>query len=467
MDQRDELLNALPGLLDGPIVADTGDQCGHFGVRPAECEVMAIERVGYHLPCRHPYGHARVVVQQLVERERQVSVRRSPDVVQTASRGVRVQHLPEHLHARAVAQELAGREEVTPERHAVLDWPVVVADLREALARYDVQSLPLHQSLGEPLADLRTVVVLGPRRAVASDPLVPAALARLRSGLHSPLVDDREELLAHSAGLGLRLDLVAVDHPAAVAVGAVPVPASYRARELLVNRPDDLERADAARGSRTTGAIGQQPDAGAVGGEAPVRRQRHEAVAVRAGDRTRPEVVRGDRIRLGLGREIRGQTFLSRHHEAPCQLLERRNEPRAVCGRPFYRRAHDQRGDGVQVVGHGSGAEPQRLERDAPASGGRIEHGDGRQALGAERGVQPVLVGRFGSVLERSRIAVSLVRERLPLVLVRVALEPFSTLTRRLDPASGSYRVSVNPEHAQELLPVGIRRQQRRKHRRA
>ena len=172
-----------------------------------------------------------------------------------------------------MAQELAGREEVTPQRHAVLDGAVVVADLREPLARHDVERHPFRQLLGEPLPDGSAVVVLRPGRAVAPDPFVAAPLTGLEHApRHTSLVDDREELFAHPPGLGLPLDLVAVDHPAAVVVRTVAVTAGHGAGKLLLGRADDLERADAARRSGTVDAVRQQPDAGAVRRESPVRR---------------------------------------------------------------------------------------------------------------------------------------------------------------------------------------------------
>ena len=278
-NQGHELVDALGRLPNGPVVAEADDQRHHFGVRPAEREVVAVERVRHHLSRRHPYGHTGVVVQQLVQRQRQVSVSRLPRRVERPGGAVGVQHLPEHLDACAVAEKLARREQVAPEPDTVDSRPVAV-HLVVALARHDVERLPLRQFLGEPLPNDRAVVVLRPRRPVAAHPFVPAALARLQ---HLPgnslLVDDREQLLAHPPGLGLRLDLVAVDHPAAVGVRTVPVAAGHSAGKLLLHRPDDLERADAARGSRTAGAVRKQPDAGPVRGEPPVGRQGHEAIA--------------------------------------------------------------------------------------------------------------------------------------------------------------------------------------------
>ena len=234
----------------------------------------------------------------------------------------------------------------------------------------------------------------------------------------------------------------------------MPVAARHRARKLLPGRPDDLERADPARRPRPARAVRQQPHTGPVRRQPPVRRQRRQTVAVRAGNRARPEVVGGKSVRLRLRRKVRRETFLPRLNEALGQPDERWFERRAVQRRPRNRGAHDQRGDGIQVVGHGADAEPHGLEGNAPSAGRRIEHRDGRRRRMRQRTPQPPLVFPSGNMAERSRIA------------VRLSLEAFSTTPGRVNPAPRSHRIPMNPEHVQEPLPIRVLRQQRRQHRR-
>lgn len=55
--------------------------------------------------------------------------------------------------------------------------------------------------------------------------------------------DDGIELVPHPASLGLFLDLVAIDHPATVWIGAQPVPLLHRPGTVVLRLLDDLERA--------------------------------------------------------------------------------------------------------------------------------------------------------------------------------------------------------------------------------
>ena len=62
--------------------------------------------------------------------------------LERARRLLGIEHLSEHLHANAMAEKLAWREQIPPERHAVLYGPVVVTVRRESLSQYDVERLP-------------------------------------------------------------------------------------------------------------------------------------------------------------------------------------------------------------------------------------------------------------------------------------------------------------------------------------
>ena len=67
VNQRDEFVDTLGGLSDRPVVAETDDEWGHFGVRPTERKIMSIKRVGHNFASCVPVCHPRVVVQQLIQ----------------------------------------------------------------------------------------------------------------------------------------------------------------------------------------------------------------------------------------------------------------------------------------------------------------------------------------------------------------------------------------------------------------
>ena len=91
--------------------------------------------------------------------------------------------------------------------------------------------------------DLGRDVILGPGSTEAANGL-ELVLARLgRADLDRLLVDDGIKLLAHLSGLGLLLDLVAVDDPAAIGIGAKAVALFHGAGALVLGLIDDLERA--------------------------------------------------------------------------------------------------------------------------------------------------------------------------------------------------------------------------------
>ena len=260
-------------------------------MRPAKSEIMSIERVRHHFTGWHPHRHARVVVQQLVQRERQIPIGRPSNVGELAVRTVGVEQLAENLDAGAVAQQLTRREQVAPQRHAVLYGPVVVADFWKLLARHHIEGFPFGQPFGEPRLNLRAVVVLRPGCPVAAHPPVLAAFAGLEDFLDPPPVDDGEELFAHPARLSLTLDLVAIDDPAAIGIGASSGTPRHRAARLLPGGLDDLEGATPAFGTGTSAQVGLEPDPSATRCQPPVRRERHQALAIGAGDGARPEVA--------------------------------------------------------------------------------------------------------------------------------------------------------------------------------
>ena len=450
--QRDELADAFGGLGSGPFVAESRDQGRHLRIGPHEREIVPVENGPDPVDGIAPASGAVVVVENGVERQREIPICRLADIAQRARFPVGLEHLPEDLDARAVAEKLARREQVAPQGHAValrLGRFVAVGD---TFARHDVERLPFGQFLRKPLRDLGAVVVFGPGRAVAPRPLL-AGLAGLRLDEHPFLEDDSEQLLAHTARLGLRLDFVAVDHPPAIGPRAGPRAALRRPRRLLGRGLDDLERADAAPGTRPGTGRGFQPDAGSIRRQPPVRRQRNQTLAIRTRDSARPEIIRGYGVRLGFRREIRRQAFLSHVDEPPGQMRVFGFERAAVSGRPFHGCAHNQRRHRIEVVRKGFETEPRCFERNTPSPGGRIENLEIGQRF-VRRGREPSPVIPVGNVAERPRIAVSL------------ALEAFPPTTRSVDSPPRRHWIPVNPEHVQKPLPVRVRRQQRGQHRR-
>ena len=185
------------------------------------------------------------------------------------------------LHARR-DQQLPWREQIAPVRHRrTSDDRVRSSSDRQSSLSARCRSLPIPAASRRSccLNELR-VVVLRPRRAVAALPLdllLPGL--RLRDDL--PLEDDGIELLAHLAGLGLALHLVAIDDAPAARIGALRVAAGDGAFAVLLGVPDDLEVAPLSRGVR------MQPDARAIGasrqfGESGIRPSQYGHVIVRA-----------------------------------------------------------------------------------------------------------------------------------------------------------------------------------------
>ncbi len=311
---------------------------------------MLGESVSDNRAVRMPNAHPRVVVDQLVHCQRQIPVCSLAHIVQLTRRPVGFEHLTVHLHAGAVAEELPGREQVAPVRHAVAMRLTRLVAVRNPLTRNPVQRLPLRQLLGELFPDLRTVVVFGSRGAVAADPLVLPAPAGLQELLDPLLVDDGVELLAHLAVLRLLLDLAAVDDAPAVWVRAQSRPAPHGGLRLLAGGMHDLEGARPVGPARTCAGLGAKSDPDPARREPPVRRQRHEARAVRAHDGAGVEVCRIDPIRGTRLREECLKAALELSAPCPRQGLELLLQTGGELRRPRHCRLQDCRGGGVQVV---------------------------------------------------------------------------------------------------------------------
>ena len=264
-----------------------------------------------------------------------------------------------------MTEKLAGREQVSPERHAVLDGSVVVAVLRKTLARNDIERLPFRQLLGKSGLDFGRVVIFRTRSAVATDPLLanPAGLRRLRNPL---LVDHRVELIAHPPCLGLPLNLITVDYSTAIGVRADPVTARHRTRKLLCCGRRDLKGADATCCTGSAGEMRLQEYSRSVGRHPPVRRERHQAGAIRAVDGPRPKVA----IKPGIFLWLFWKCTLKQHsgsaRQSGTQFLHRALEGRAMSGWPLDRCLLDQHGNGIQVVGQGFQSKTASLKGTLP-----------------------------------------------------------------------------------------------------
>jgi hypothetical protein len=223
----------------------------------------------------------------------------------------------EHLDARAVAVKLAGREHVDAHRTSRSGGPHRSLGPGTVLIRDDVAGLPVGHLLGQLRPDQRFHIVLWPRRAESPHQLL-LGLSGLRIADDLLLFEDHGvKLLAHPAGPGLLLDLIPVDHPPAIRKGTGRRAAGYGRLAVLPHGVDDL-KPDPALGR--IGEIRQQAHAGAIAAQDPVRRQRHHAPAVRAGDRACPEVSIVSGLALRAGYKT-CEPLVSASHESRCRAL--------------------------------------------------------------------------------------------------------------------------------------------------
>src|SRR5208337_4455179 len=188
---------------------------------------------------------------------------------------------------------------------------VPAVTIEKLLGRHDILRQPFGPFGRERGIDLRGDVVFraGSPEAAGGLDLVLAGLGR--ADLYGLLVHDGIELLAHLAGLGLALDLVPIDHAAAVGKRAQSVARFHRAGALVLGLGYDLERAMPVH---RVLRVRDEPHTRPLAVEPPVRRQRHQTSAVGAADRAGPEVTVGDTIWLRLGR-VEGRETL--HGSAP------------------------------------------------------------------------------------------------------------------------------------------------------
>ena len=237
------------------------------------------------------------------------------------------------------------------------------APFLDSTARYHVERFPLGQLLVEPCLDLGANVILGTRRPVAPDPFVLSSLPGFQDPYDALFVNHREKLFAHLAGLGLAFDFIAADHAAAIGIGAGAVTARHRSVRLLFGGVDNIERADAAFRSRPGTEIGHQLDAGPIGRQTPVRRQRHKAIAIRAGDRACPEVAVWPGVVFRFIRERFGKAFADSRSELVSKCFNCLLNVYTVFGRPINCRVLNQRCDRIQVIGVRRKPQTERLER--------------------------------------------------------------------------------------------------------
>ena len=153
---------------------------------------------------------------------------------------------------------------------------VLCAERKEALSPYSVGGS--HDSLGDLPENIVEVI-----HRIVSDP------GRLmqkwyEDSLASGLTEEEYveivgvtcstisvDTFAHAAGLGLSLHLIAIDHPAAVGIGAGGSTALHRALALLAGPAHDLEAAVPIGITRAITQLRKHLDASAIVGQLPVR----------------------------------------------------------------------------------------------------------------------------------------------------------------------------------------------------
>jgi len=348
--ERDQLTDTFCSLLDGPVVAKADDQRSHFGMRPAEGKIVAIEGVCHHLASRHPYRHPRVVVEHLVEGQREISKRGSSDFVPPASRLFFFDQFAEHLDGGAVAQELPRGEQVAPEWHAVLNRTVVIDVCRHSFGGDHVHSFPvwklLCQSFGHCLRD----IVFRTGRAVTPYPLF-LGLAGLRvTGDQFFLEDHGVELFTHASRLRFGLDVIAGDQSPAVIKRAGGVTTGDRTRRLFLGFTDDCEAHVPGRVSRSLTLLRQHTRPSTIRSQTPVGRERDKTLAVRTADRACPNEIGRDRVFRRFGREKRQQALLPPLDVLRCNTLELAQHCKPVFERQLNRGVFNQGCDRIEVV---------------------------------------------------------------------------------------------------------------------
>ena len=249
-----------------------------------------------------------------------------------------------------MTEQLTGREHIAPIGHAVALGLRRLVAIRDTFTRNNVERFPFGELLVEACLDLRAVVVLPSRRPVAAHPPILAAFTGLENLLDAPLVDDGVELRAHLAILRLPLDLVAVDDLSTVGIGAGARSAGDRAGRLIARLLYDLKGADAALGTVPASGVRSDPDAGATGGQPPVRGQGNEAEAVGATDGVGMEVGHIHEVRQPRLKEQVLQELLDSLAPVLCQCFELVGKLLRELCRPYRRSLRNQRCDRIELI---------------------------------------------------------------------------------------------------------------------
>lgn len=167
------------------------------------------------LSCRIPATHDRIIVDNLVYSQREINICCPRNIAQTARFRIG-QHFSKYFYCGAVPKELPGGELVSPKRHSVLNGPVVVCLRGKIFAGYYVKSIPLKHPIAQFFVNELAVVVLRPRRSIASHPLVATFLSCFGPSLDLAFDHNGIQLLPHVAGLSLPLYFLAIDHSPAI-----------------------------------------------------------------------------------------------------------------------------------------------------------------------------------------------------------------------------------------------------------
>ena len=193
----------------------------------------------------------------------------------------------ENLDTHTVAVELSGREEVAPPKHSIhAVATIIIRESVDLLVWHDVTRLPKRHLFRELLQDQRFDIVL--RVGCTETPeVLDSGFSVLRVPLDAVLsVYDAVKLVAHSTGMSLRLNLVAVDRAAAIREGTRAIPTLHGAGRVIGFTLDNFEA--------NMSVLRYQSDTMARTVELPVGRERDDAAAIRASYGPRPEVAIAD-----------------------------------------------------------------------------------------------------------------------------------------------------------------------------
>ncbi len=330
-----------------------------LGKGPLEAEVVAVEDVAHCHPARMPTREHAVVVEALVESERQVQVERLGLLGADLRLGL-CYHVAQLLCCSGGGEELAGSEHLTEEEDAVLLRPSVRTE-RDLLGGHQVVDLPTWEE----------ALRLGP----GSRDRIEVGLARhpeLAPGAARTGHRDREQHLAHGATGGVVADVLAAEGLSGPDARAYTALVSGAAAPLVrCGTLDDLAKHLAGRhvahesnGDIAAGLAPSQPE---------VRSERGRSAGARAGHRVRPDVACDGAVRRFLG-EVWSEALFDTLRPVQPPSFDGPGEGRAQAGGQIDRGVQDRYGHRVQLVRDSGTSVAGRLEWDRTTPGEGVEY---------------------------------------------------------------------------------------------